>query len=84
MRSNNIPMQLTIPPMPKKPIKVDDEFVLHSSNGMDYKIVVININYFRPPESVYACDVWDGNGVYAGDVMFFDEDFFNQDCVERK
>lgn len=64
-------------------IKVGDKFILHSSNGMDYKIEVISDNDFRPPEERYGCDVYDGNGVYAGDVMFFGEDFFAQDCVEK-
>lgn len=25
----------------------------------------------------YGCDVWDGNGNYAGDVTFVGDDFFN-------
>lgn len=56
--------------------KVNDELVLHSSNGMDYKIVIVNINEYR--EMPYAVDVWDGNGVYAGDVQFVDKDFLDR------
>ena len=26
-------------------IKVNDEFILHSSDGKDYKIVIYNVNY---------------------------------------
>ena len=35
-------------------IKANDEFILHSSDGKDYKIVIYNVNHFRPPESVVA------------------------------
>ena len=55
--------------------KVGDKYVLHSINGMDYDIEIINVNYFRPPDEIYGADVYDGNGVYAGDIMFFGEDF---------
>lgn len=58
-------------------INVNDEYVLHSENGMDYTIKVIGVSNYRPPELKYACDVYDGNGNYAGDVMFFGEEFFN-------
>jgi hypothetical protein len=58
--------------------KTGDKFVLHSSNGMDYKIEVVNVNNFRPQDEKYACDVWDCNGVYAGDLMFFGDDLLGQ------
>jgi hypothetical protein len=58
--------------------KVGDKYILHSSNGMDYDIEIINVNNFRPPEEKYGADVYDGNGVYAGDVMFFGDDFLRQ------
>jgi len=64
-------------------IKEGDKFVLHSSNGMDYNIKVININNFREPEMKYACDVIDGNGICSDDVMFFGDDFFKQDCIDK-
>lgn len=58
--------------------KIDDEFRFKSENGMTYKIVIVNKNEFRSPDEKYAADVWDGNGVYAGDVMFFGDDFLNK------
>lgn len=66
-------------------IKVGDTYIFHSSNGMDYKICVVNINNFRDPSSKYGCDVYDGNGNYAGDVMFLGDDFFglHRDKIER-
>ena len=58
-------------------IKVDDEFIFHSKNGMDYRIEIVSVNEFREPSMKYGCDIWDGNGVYAGDVAFLGDDFFN-------
>lgn len=58
-------------------IKVDDEFIFHSKNGMDYRIEIVNVNEFRDPSSKYGCDVWDGNGNYAEDVVFLGDDFFD-------
>lgn len=66
-------------------IKVNDKFVFHSENGMDYRIEVININNYRDPWEKYGCDIWDGNGTYAGDVTFVGDDFFNnyEERLER-
>lgn len=59
-------------------IKVRDKFVLHSSNGMDYDIEVVSVNDYREPSLKYGIDVYDGNGAYAGDVMFVGEDFLSK------
>ena len=59
-------------------VKVGDKFVLHSENGMDYSIEIVNINNFREPDVKYGADVYDGNGTYAGDVMFFGDDFLKK------
>ena len=66
-------------------IKVNDKFVMHSSNGMDYKMEVVNINTMRDPAEKYGVDMWDGNGIYAGDVMFFGDDFWenNSEIIEK-
>ena len=59
-------------------LKEDDELVLHSKNGHDYRVVIANINRFRPPEEIYAVDVYDENGTHHspnGDVAFVGEDF---------
>ena len=58
-------------------IKVNDKFIFHSENGMNYRIEVININNYRDPCEKYACDIWDGNDNYAGEVTFVGDDFFN-------
>lgn len=58
--------------------KVGDKFILHSESGMDYSIEIININNFREPDMKYGADVYDGNGIYAGDIMFFGDDFLNK------
>lgn len=64
-------------------INVGDEFVLHSKNGMDYKISVVNINDFREPSMKYAIDMEDGNGVQSPDVIFVGEEFFSK-CERAK
>ena len=64
-------------------INVGDKYILHSSNGMDYDINVVNVNYCREPGMEYACDVIDGNGIHSDDVMFFGDEFFSQECVEK-
>lgn len=52
--------------------KVDDSFLMKSSNGHTYSIVVANVNEFRPPECRYACEVTDvTTGVSAPDLLFF-------------
>ena len=59
-------------------VKEGDKYILHSENGMDYSIEIVSVNDFRPPEEKYAADVYDGNGIYAGDVMFFGDEFLNK------
>ena len=64
--------------------KVGDKFILHSINGMAYDIKIINVNYFRPTDEIYGADVYDGNGIYVGDVLFFGEEFLSKcEKVER-
>ena len=58
--------------------KVGDKYILHDSNGMDYNIKVVNENDFREPSLKYGIDVYDGNGTYAGDVMFVGENFLSK------
>ena len=58
--------------------KVGDKYILHDSNGMDYNIKVVNVNDFREPSLKYGIDVYDGNGTYAGDVMFVGENFLSK------
>lgn len=59
-------------------MQVGDWYILHSENGMDYKIKIININYCRPPEMLYAVDVYDENGNHPGDVTFLGDEFFKR------
>lgn len=59
-------------------VKVGDKYILHSENGMDYNIEIVSVNDFRPDDSKYGADVYDGNGIYAGDVMFFGDDFLQK------
>lgn len=57
---------------------VGDKYILHSTNGIDYSIKVVNVNEFREPSLKYGIDVYDGNGTYTGDVIFVGEDFLSK------
>ena len=58
--------------------KVGDKYILHSNNGMNYDIKIVSVNDFREPNVKYAADMYDENGVYAGDVVFFGDSFLSQ------
>lgn len=61
--------------------KVGDKYILHSTNGKDYNIEIINVSDFRPPDVKYAIDVIDENGCYCNDdVLFCDDDFLINTC----
>lgn len=63
-------------------IKAGDTYVLHSENGMDYKILVDNVNYCREPSMRYAVDAIDpdGNSYYraVGSLFFCGDDFMSK------
>lgn len=58
--------------------KERDEFILHSENGKDYKLCIININNCRPPDMIYALDVWDEDG-----TPFIDEVFVGKEVLDK-
>ena len=58
--------------------RIGDKYILHSSNGMDYDIEVINVNDYREPDMKYGVDIFDENGIYAGDVTFVGEAFLSK------
>lgn len=71
-------------------IKANDEFIFHSSDGNNYKMVIYNVNYYRPPSMTYAILFYDENGNYIepydGDDFFFvGENFFikYEEKIER-
>ena len=69
-------------------IKVNDEFILHSSDGNNYKIVIYNVNYYRPPDMTFAVLIYDEDGRIKNpydDFFFIGEDFFikNKEEIER-
>ena len=42
-------------------VKKGDIFELDSVNGHHYTMEIINVNELRPPEMIYACDIWMDN-----------------------
>lgn len=57
------------------PVKVGDKFILHSTNGLDYDIEVVNANMYRPPNEIYAIDVWLNGEPLNDDVIFVGDEF---------
>ncbi len=60
-----------------KTIKIGDRYILHSKNGFDYDIEVVNVNINRPPNEIYAIDMWLGDICISDDVIFVGEDFLD-------
>lgn len=58
-------------------IRVGDKFILHSSDGIGYGLVVENINDHRPPDEKYAVTSSGPAGVYP-DFLFYGDDFFEK------
>ncbi len=56
-------------------VKVGDKFILHSKNGLDYDIDVVNVNMNRPPNEVYAIDMWFNGQAVNDDVIFVGDEF---------
>lgn len=65
-------------------IKKGDRFILHSTNGVDYEIEIVNVNNCRPPDMKYAFDIMvDGKNIYS-DVVFQGDDWFNRPDVKTR
>jgi hypothetical protein len=64
---------------------VGDKFILHSENGKNYTIEIVNVNEYREPSLKYAVDTWDDEGNHPEDVMFFGDEFFekNKSKIEK-
>ena len=65
-------------------IRVGDKFIYHGVDGIDYILVVDNINdHRRPPDEKYAVTASDPEGVYP-DLLFYGDDFFEKckDSIE--
>ena len=64
-------------------VEVGDKYILHSTNGKNYNIKIINVSDFRPPDMKYAIDIIDENGFYCyDDVLFCDDDFLINKCIK--
>lgn len=57
--------------------RIGDRYIFHADDGRDFNIEIINANDYREPCMKYGCDVYDNNGKYAGDVLFFGDDFLS-------
>ena len=59
-------------------VEVGQKYILHSENGLNYDIEIININHFREIDRIYAIDVYHKGANVYGDVMFVGDDFINK------
>ena len=71
-------------------IKENDEFILHSSDGKNYKIVIYDVEpRYRPPEATIAFFLYDENGKIIknnhDELWFVGEGFFilNEEKLEK-
>jgi len=64
-------------------VKVGDRFILHSTNGLDYDIEVVNVNMYRPPDMIYAIDMWHNGQEVNDDVIFVGDEFIGM-CEEME
>ena len=68
-------------------VEKNDVLYLDSENGLTYKIEIISINEFRPPDMIYAINLIDpdGNSYYDayGDFAFVGQDFIDK-CKKDK
>ncbi len=62
-------------------LKQGDKLLLHSKDGHNYKIVIENINYYRPSGMIYAVNMINDCGIsyfdIYGDYLFCGEDFIS-------
>ena len=60
-------------------VNVGDKFILHSQDGHDYAIEIVNINDFREPDMKYAFDAYDEKGnPISNDVLFCGDELLNK------
>lgn len=63
-------------------VEKDDVLYFDSENGLTYRVEIVSINEFRPPENKYAIDLIDpnGNSYYDayGDFAFVGQDFIDK------
>lgn len=56
--------------------KVGDHYILHSEDGNDYDIKIINVNEYRPPDMLYATNVYCNGKSCYDDIVFLSDYFF--------
>lgn len=65
--------------------KVGDHYILHSEDGNDYDIKIINVNEYRPPDMLYATNVYHNGKNCYDDIVFLGDYFFEsrKDKLEK-
>lgn len=58
--------------------KEGDRLILHSIDGCDYEIEIVNVNPYRPPDMIYAIDVFINGQSQNDDVIFVPEEVLDE------
>ena len=58
--------------------KEGDKLILHSVDGHDYAIEIVNVNPYRPPDMIYAVDVFLDGHSQNDDVIFVPEEVLDE------
>ena len=58
--------------------KEGDRLILHSIDGNDYEIEIVNVNPYRPPDMIYAIDISINGHPQNDDVIFVPEEVLDE------
>lgn len=63
-----------------KEYRKGDKLILHSKDGHDYDVYIVNVNECRPPEMWYALDIYNDQKqcCTSDDYFFCGEDWLAQ------
>ena len=58
--------------------KEGDRLILNSVDGNNYEIKIVNVNPYRPPDMMYAVDVYIDDRQQNDDVIFVPEEVLDE------
>jgi len=58
--------------------KEGDKLILHSVDGNDYEIEIVNVNPYRPPDMIYAVDIYIDGHLQNDDFVFVPEEVLDE------
>ena len=55
-----------------------DRLILHSKDGNDYEIEIVNVNPYRPSDMEYAVDIYINGHLQNDDFIFVPEEVLDE------